>query len=125
MLFIFSTLVLIRYLWQLKTVVFLHWCLIRAVLLFWGSKGSKRFPRVSESSQKVQKSSQMVSKGSRMVHKSSPKTPNGYFGFQKFSKAFKKVSNWLLKVPERLQSFRKVPEGFKWYKKFPETLKGS
>ncbi len=33
MLFIFSTLVLIRHLWQLKTVVFLHQCLIRAVLL--------------------------------------------------------------------------------------------
>jgi hypothetical protein len=29
----FSTLVLIEHLWQLKTVVFLHWCLIRAVLL--------------------------------------------------------------------------------------------
>ncbi len=28
MLFIFSTLVLIRHQWQLKTVVFLHWCLI-------------------------------------------------------------------------------------------------
>ncbi len=34
MLFIFSTPVLIRYLWQLKTVVFLHWCLICAVLLY-------------------------------------------------------------------------------------------
>ncbi len=32
MLFIFSTTVLIRNLWQLKTVVFLHWCLIRFVL---------------------------------------------------------------------------------------------
>jgi hypothetical protein len=32
-LFIFSTPVLIRHLWQLKTVVFLHWCLKRAVLL--------------------------------------------------------------------------------------------
>ncbi len=28
----FSTLVLIRHLWRLKTVVFLHWCLIHAVL---------------------------------------------------------------------------------------------
>ncbi len=28
MLFIFSTLVLIKHQWQLKTVVFLHWCLI-------------------------------------------------------------------------------------------------
>ncbi len=28
MLFIFSTPVFIRHLWQLKTVVFLHWCLI-------------------------------------------------------------------------------------------------
>ncbi len=33
MLFIFSTPELIRNLWQLKTVVFLHWCLIRAVPL--------------------------------------------------------------------------------------------
>ncbi len=32
MLFIFSTPVLIIHLWQLKTVVFLHWFLIRAVL---------------------------------------------------------------------------------------------
>jgi len=32
-LFIFSTPVLIRHPWQLKTVVFLHWGLIRAVLL--------------------------------------------------------------------------------------------
>ncbi len=31
--FIFSMPVLIRHLWQLKTVVFLHWCLICAVLL--------------------------------------------------------------------------------------------
>ncbi len=30
---IFSTPQLIRNLWQLKTVVFLHWCLIRAVPL--------------------------------------------------------------------------------------------
>jgi hypothetical protein len=29
MLFIFSTPVLIRHLWQLKTVDFLHWCLMR------------------------------------------------------------------------------------------------
>ncbi len=33
MLFIFSTQVLIRHLCQLRTVVFLHWCLICAVLL--------------------------------------------------------------------------------------------
>ncbi len=33
MLFICSTAVLIRHLWQLKAVVLLHWCLIRAVLL--------------------------------------------------------------------------------------------
>jgi hypothetical protein len=31
MLFIFSTPVLIRHLWQLKTAVFLHWYLILAV----------------------------------------------------------------------------------------------
>jgi hypothetical protein len=30
---IFSTLVLIRHLWQLKTVLFWHWCLIHALLL--------------------------------------------------------------------------------------------
>ncbi len=33
MLFIFSTPVLIRHLWQLKTVAFLHWCLICTFLL--------------------------------------------------------------------------------------------
>ncbi len=33
MLLIFSTLVFIRHLWQFKTVVFLHWCLIRALPL--------------------------------------------------------------------------------------------
>jgi hypothetical protein len=33
-LFVFSTLVLIRHLWQLKMFVFLHWCLICTVLLF-------------------------------------------------------------------------------------------
>ena len=31
--FIFSTPVLIRHLWQLETLVFLHWCIILAVLL--------------------------------------------------------------------------------------------
>ncbi len=31
--FIFSMLVLIRHLWQLETVVFLHWCLIHAPIL--------------------------------------------------------------------------------------------
>jgi hypothetical protein len=34
MLFIFSTPVLIGNLWQLKTAVSLHWCLIRAACLF-------------------------------------------------------------------------------------------
>jgi len=33
MLFVYSTPVLIRHLWHLKTVAFLHWCLIRAVPL--------------------------------------------------------------------------------------------
>ncbi len=33
MLFIFSTPVLIKHMWQLKTVVFLHWCLLCTVLL--------------------------------------------------------------------------------------------
>ncbi len=33
MLFIFSTQMLIRHLWLLKTAVFLHWCLIHYVLL--------------------------------------------------------------------------------------------
>jgi hypothetical protein len=49
MLFIFLTPVLIRHLWKLNTVVFLHWCLIHAVLLmferiiysFHGSKLTK------------------------------------------------------------------------------------
>ncbi len=31
MLFIFSTLVLIRCLWQLKIVIFIHWCLIHVI----------------------------------------------------------------------------------------------
>ncbi len=39
MLFIFSMPVLIRCLWQLKTVVLLHWCLICAVLLAFDSIG--------------------------------------------------------------------------------------
>jgi hypothetical protein len=34
MLLIFSTPVLIRHLWQLKTVVSLHWCLMHTVLLW-------------------------------------------------------------------------------------------
>ncbi len=34
MLFIFSTPELIRHLWQLKTIVFLYWHLICAVLLY-------------------------------------------------------------------------------------------
>jgi hypothetical protein len=42
MLFIFSTPVLIRHLWQLKTVVFLHWCPICAALLP-NSKISKHY----------------------------------------------------------------------------------
>ncbi len=33
MLLTFSTPGLIRHLWQLKTVVFLHWCLIHSLLL--------------------------------------------------------------------------------------------
>ncbi len=33
-LFIFSTPVIIRCLWQLKTVVVLHWCLI-CIVIFW------------------------------------------------------------------------------------------
>jgi hypothetical protein len=33
--FFWSTTVLIRHLWQLKTVVFLHWCLIHAIILIW------------------------------------------------------------------------------------------
>ena len=35
----FLTPVLIRHLWQFKTVVFLHWCLIRAIhfLTYWAS----------------------------------------------------------------------------------------
>ncbi len=43
MLFIFSTPVLIRHLWQLKTIVFLHWCLICAVLLCWQNNVGKSF----------------------------------------------------------------------------------
>jgi hypothetical protein len=39
MLFIFSTPVLIRHLWQLKTVVFLHWCQICALPRSIGNEG--------------------------------------------------------------------------------------
>ena len=49
MLFIFSTPVLIRHLWQLKTVVFLHWCLICDVLLFSGQQPWPSFQRGFES----------------------------------------------------------------------------
>ncbi len=38
MLFIFTTTVLIRHLWQLKTVVFLHWFLKHAALLIMAVK---------------------------------------------------------------------------------------
>jgi len=41
MLFIFSTPELIRNMWQLKTAVFLHWCLIWAVPLFYNAQGAK------------------------------------------------------------------------------------
>jgi hypothetical protein len=48
MLFIFSTPVLIRHLWQPKTVIFLHRCFICAVLLYWASltcqPNPKNFP---------------------------------------------------------------------------------
>jgi hypothetical protein len=37
----FLTPVLIRHLWHLKTVVFLHWCLIRADLVFVHPPGPK------------------------------------------------------------------------------------
>ncbi len=43
MLFIFSTSVLIRHLWQLKTVVFLHWGLICAILLLKQHLSEKKF----------------------------------------------------------------------------------
>jgi len=39
MLYIFSTPVLIRHLWQLNIVVFLHWCLMHAVLWSLGEFG--------------------------------------------------------------------------------------
>jgi hypothetical protein len=38
----FLTPVLIRHLWQLKTVVFLHWCLIHTVLLWISFKNCRR-----------------------------------------------------------------------------------
>ncbi len=43
MLFIFSTTELIRNLWQLKTAVFLHWCLIRAVPLLIAQQPHKSY----------------------------------------------------------------------------------
>jgi len=39
-LFSLSTPVLFRHLWQLQTVVFQHWCLVRAVLTFNSSIGT-------------------------------------------------------------------------------------
>ncbi len=42
MLFLFSMPVLIRHQWKLKTVVFLHRCLIHAVLLAQGEKKLKQ-----------------------------------------------------------------------------------
>ncbi len=46
----FLTPVLIRHLWQLKTVVFLHWCLIRVILL----KNSYKFEKKTFFSQMKQ-----------------------------------------------------------------------
>jgi hypothetical protein len=52
MLFILSTRVLIRHLWQSKTAVFQYRCLMRAVLfvlqlvLYQGAYGSKKIPYV-------------------------------------------------------------------------------
>ncbi len=43
MLFIYSTPVLIRHLWQFTTVVFVHWCLICAVLLLKQHLPEKKF----------------------------------------------------------------------------------
>jgi hypothetical protein len=40
----FSTSVLFRHVWQLKTVVFLHWCLICAVLFKNSNTNSRMFP---------------------------------------------------------------------------------
>ncbi len=48
MLFIFSVLALIRHVWQLKTVVFLHWCLIHVVLLH-GTRYFRGPPWLNES----------------------------------------------------------------------------
>ncbi len=48
MLFIFSTPELIRNLWQLKTAIFLHWCLIYAVTLTNLPIGPLRLLRLQE-----------------------------------------------------------------------------
>ena len=47
MLFIFSMPVLVRHLWQLKTIIFLYWCLIRAVLFLSCSILAQRFNLIS------------------------------------------------------------------------------
>jgi hypothetical protein len=47
MLFMLSTPMLIRHLWKLKTVIFLHWCLIHALLL------TKTFLRVGKTETKM------------------------------------------------------------------------
>ncbi len=54
--FIFSTPVLIRHLWQLKTVVFLHWCLICALQLSDGANLRISF-RTAESLARLETSS--------------------------------------------------------------------
>ncbi len=53
---IFSLPGFIRHLWQLKTIVFLHWCLIRTVLLrFLGDKTLKGFIRDDISTKKLKR----------------------------------------------------------------------
>jgi hypothetical protein len=60
MLLIFSTPVLIRHLWQLKTVVFPHWCQICAVLFKSQSEMSYHMTLISDFQENVDQVMQIM-----------------------------------------------------------------
>jgi hypothetical protein len=65
-LFIFSTPVLLRHLWQLKTVVCLHWCLIHAVLLVTTEKRFLILPLVHNGQASCMKQFSLLRSGLRI-----------------------------------------------------------
>ncbi len=71
MLFIFSTPVVIRRLWQLVNVVFLHWCLIGTVLLIARTFGLLNHNQLGSSSGTVVE----LAPGHPKVKSSSPSLP--------------------------------------------------